>query len=142
MPSAQASLETDGPSRYLDQFAKHAASIGVGHHGPQMHHSDQLSSGEIQVYVDRTDTDATITINPYGRCTITADAPTLTFHAEAATDPGCHPRTAGQSPGLVTLSHLCKRLTLPADHRPPGRSAVSGAGTRCDPHADLREQHS
>ena len=48
-----------------------------------MHHSEELASGEVQVHVDRTDTDATITINPWGSCTITADATTLTFHAQA-----------------------------------------------------------
>jgi hypothetical protein len=80
---AEARITTERPSRYLAQFCRHAAALGSGRHGPWMHPGNELARGEVQVHADWTDTHATLTFNPWGRCTITAETNTLMFRAQA-----------------------------------------------------------
>ncbi len=63
MPTAEAHVDTERPSRYLVQFCKHAAAMGAaGGHG---------------------DTQGTVTFDPWGTCTMHADTNTLALRIDA-----------------------------------------------------------
>ncbi len=84
MQIAEAQIETERPSRYLVQFCEHAASMGAGgQHGSRMHLGNMLARPEAQVHADWSDTQGVVTFTPWGQCTITASAGTLTVRAEA-----------------------------------------------------------
>jgi len=83
MLAVEAQIETERPSRYLVQFCKHAASMGGGHHGPRTHLGNALARREVQVHADWSDTHGVVNFTPWGQCTITANADTLTLRVEA-----------------------------------------------------------
>jgi len=84
MLAVEAQIQTERPNRYLAQFCKHAASMGGGRHGSRMHLGNALARREVQVHADWSDTHGIVTFTPWGQCTITASADTLTLRAEAA----------------------------------------------------------
>jgi hypothetical protein len=84
MLTAEARVTTSRASRYLVQLCKHADAMGTAQgHG---HLRSMLARREVRVHADWSDTYGTITFNPWGQCTITADANTLTLRIQAATD--------------------------------------------------------
>jgi hypothetical protein len=82
MPTAEAQIETDRPSRYLTQFCKHAAARAGGH-GPRMHLRAILGRREVQVQAEWSETHGVVTFDPWGQCTLTANAAILTLRVEA-----------------------------------------------------------
>ncbi|NNH76073.1 DUF2218 domain-containing protein [Nocardia uniformis] len=85
MPTAEAHVLADNPSRYLTQLCKHASSMGrATHHGPRIHLGAKLDSGELRVHAEWTDTHGTVAIEPWGECKLTADAKTLTLRVSAS----------------------------------------------------------
>jgi len=88
MPSLQAQIQTERASRYLAQFCKHAAAMGAGGHGPRMHVHGMMARREVQVAADWSDTGGTVTFTPWGRCTLGADASTLTLRIDATDHDG------------------------------------------------------
>jgi hypothetical protein len=84
MPTVEAQIHTERPSRYLTQICKHAASLRAGHHGPRMHLTNALARRELQLHTDWSDTHGVITFTPWGQCTMTAHAHTLTLCIDAA----------------------------------------------------------
>ena len=49
-----------------------------------------LARREVQVHAERTDTQATVTFAPWGQCTITSEATTLTLRIQAADEENLH----------------------------------------------------
>lgn len=91
MPTVEARIQTERPNRYLAQFCKHAASMGTAAgHGPHTHLGRTLARREVQVHAERTDTKATVTFTPWGQCTITSEATTLTLRIQAADEEKLH----------------------------------------------------
>jgi hypothetical protein len=88
MPILTAQIDTERPSRYLVQFCKHAAAMGGGGHKPRMHRRDMTASRDVQVHAEWSDTHGTVIFAPWGRCTIAADANTLTLRIEATDEDG------------------------------------------------------
>ena len=89
MPTAEARVETERPSRYLVQLCKHFDNKGrhLGHR-PRAHGGgDALALREMQavaaqVQVDWTDTQGTVSL-PWGRCEMRAVTGVLMLHLEA-----------------------------------------------------------
>ncbi|MGW2706738.1 DUF2218 domain-containing protein [Streptomyces sp. NPDC001340] len=98
MPSAEARVPTDRPSRYLVQLCKHFSNKGrhLGHrarphHGgdatpaPGVHMPPELRPDQIQV--EWTDTHGVLTL-PWGRCTLDAASDALVLRAEGDDEQG------------------------------------------------------
>jgi hypothetical protein len=83
MLTVEAQIQTERPSRYLTQICKHAASMRAGNNGPRIHLSTALAHREVQLHADWSDTHGVITFTPWGQCTMTAHADTLTLRVEA-----------------------------------------------------------
>ncbi|MGW1024693.1 DUF2218 domain-containing protein [Streptomyces sp. NPDC002577] len=89
MPTAEAHVETERPSRYLVQLCKHFSNKGRhlgnrpgGRHGGA---SPALTPAEIrpdQIHVEWSDTHGTLEL-PWGRCTLEALPGSLVLRAEA-----------------------------------------------------------
>jgi hypothetical protein len=88
MPILEARIETERASRYLGQFCKHAAAMGGGGHSSRMHLHGMMASREVQVAAEWSDVEGTVTFTPWGRCTLAADAHTLTLRIQAADEDG------------------------------------------------------
>lgn len=88
MPSLHAQITTERASRYLVQFCKHAAAVGHGGHTPRMHLHDTMARREVQVSAEWSDTSGIVTFTSWGRCTLVADAGTLTLRIDAADEDG------------------------------------------------------
>ncbi|MCX5044064.1 DUF2218 domain-containing protein [Aldersonia sp. NBC_00410] len=89
MHTAEASIETSRPSRYLVQLCEHAAAMGRPHrHSPRVHLAGTLERREVRVSAEWSDTHGTVTLTPWGRCTIDAEPNTLTLRIEAADEEG------------------------------------------------------
>jgi hypothetical protein len=80
MPTAQAHIQIENPSRYLVQLCRHANNIDhMGHH--HLHAGHAQRRPEV-LHVEWTDTEGTLSLN-WGQCTIQAGPDTLTLHVEA-----------------------------------------------------------
>jgi hypothetical protein len=81
MPTAEATVRTEHPGRYLTQLCQHASKLG-GHlrHRPGGHSGD-ASPPEIH-HAQWTSTDGIVTLN-WGQWTMHAAAGTLTLRAQA-----------------------------------------------------------
>ncbi|MGP4085175.1 DUF2218 domain-containing protein [Streptomyces sp. KR55] len=81
MPSAEAHVRTDRPSRYLTHLCKDLSTMG-GHvrHRPRLHH-DGTAPPQIQ-HVEWSDTRGTIDVDG-GRCTLQVGPDWLTLRVEA-----------------------------------------------------------
>jgi hypothetical protein len=88
MPILEARIETERASRYLAQFCKHAAAMGSGGHTPRMHLHGMMARREVRVAAEWSDTRGTVTFTPWGRCTLVADADTLTLQIDATDEDG------------------------------------------------------
>lgn len=88
MPILQAQIQTERASRYLVQFCKHAAAMGGGRHTPRMHLHGTMTRRDVQVAAEWSDTSGTVTFTPWGKCTLAADAGTLTLLIDAADEDG------------------------------------------------------
>jgi hypothetical protein len=53
-----------------------------------MHTSGRTGRSEVRVAADWSDTTGTVTFTPWGRCTLSADAGTLTLRIDAADQDG------------------------------------------------------
>jgi hypothetical protein len=126
MLTAEARIDTERPSRYLVQFCKHAAAMGGSHgHGPRVHLRAMLGRREVQVHAEWSDTHGVITLDPWGQCTIAADAGTLTLRVEATDENGL-----GQIQDIITrnFNRFGRREHLTVDwHRPEAPSAEPAA---------------
>jgi hypothetical protein len=126
MPSIEARIRTDGASRYLVQFCRHAAAMGgTGDHRPRPHPPGIPAHPEVPAHVDWSETHGVVTFSPEGRCTVDADATTLTVRVEATDEEALH-----RIQGIVTrdLDRFSHRDPLTVDwHRPPaGPGAATG----------------
>jgi hypothetical protein len=88
MPILHADVNTQRASRYLVQFCKHAAAMGDGGHTARMHLHTTLARREVQVTADWSDTNGTVTFDPWGQCTLAAEGDTLTLRIDAADENG------------------------------------------------------
>lgn len=85
MLTIEARIETGRASRYLTQLCKHATSMNGAHgHRARSHLHGAPERSAVQVEADWTDTSATLTFTPGGRCNLSADATTLTVHIDAS----------------------------------------------------------
>jgi hypothetical protein len=92
MPTAEAVIETERPSRYLIQFCKHAAAMASTHgHRFRIHAGGSaLARGEVRLHAEWSDTHGTVTFDPWGTCTLDADANTLTLRVDATDEENLH----------------------------------------------------
>jgi hypothetical protein len=120
MPSLEARIETEQPSRYLVQFCKHAAAMGSRVHGMAGHR-------EVQVSAEWSDTSGIVTFIPWGRCALTTDANILTLRIDSPDEEG-----ARQIQDVVTqdLARFSRRnpLTVTWD-QPPAAGTPRIGGT-------------
>lgn len=83
MPSLEARLATDHPSRYLQQFCRHASVMGDGpgraHRNPP--HVPERSL--LGARAEWSETRGVVTFTPSGRCTLTAGAGVLIVRIDA-----------------------------------------------------------
>jgi hypothetical protein len=117
MPILQAQIQTERASRYLVQFCKHAAAMGSGGHSPRMHLQGRMARREVQVAADWSDTGGTVTFTPWGRCTLGADAGTLTLRIDAA-----------DQDGLTQIRDIITRDLQRFSNRDPDSPAHPGRG--------------
>jgi hypothetical protein len=94
MPTAEAHVPTDRPSRYLVQLCKHFSNKGSHlKHRPRNHHGDDgtaarhepLDIDPAQIFVEWTDTHGTVTL-PRSTCDLRAGQGELVLRLEAATE--------------------------------------------------------
>ena len=87
MPTIETTVNTERAARYLTQFCKHATAMGgAGGHRPQLHLHGRPGHLDMQAHAEWSETHGVITFTPNGRCTMDADATTLTVRIEAADD--------------------------------------------------------
>ncbi|MFI6558686.1 DUF2218 domain-containing protein [Streptomyces sp. NPDC050534] len=97
MPTAEAHVLTDRPSRYLVQVCKHFSNKGSHlQHRPRNHHGDGEGDGATtrhepldidpsQISVEWSDSHGTVTL-PWGSCELRAGEGELTLRVEADTE--------------------------------------------------------
>ncbi|MEU0946879.1 DUF2218 domain-containing protein [Streptomyces canus] len=90
MPTAQACVETERPSRYLVQLCKHFSNKGRhlgqrlhGHSGGDGHALAEMRVAAEQAQVEWSDTEGHVAL-PWGRITLRATPGALLLHVEAA----------------------------------------------------------
>nr|WSX75520.1 DUF2218 domain-containing protein [Streptomyces sp. NBC_00899] len=88
MPVMEARITTKRASRYLTQFCKHATAMGSAGHTSRLHLHGAASHRDVTVTAEWSDTQATVTFTPWGRCTLLADDDTLVLRIDAADDEG------------------------------------------------------
>jgi hypothetical protein len=79
MPSAEARIQTEQPSRYLVQLCRHADSIN--HKDHHLHAGEAQARPEV-LHVEWSDTDGILGLS-WGQCTMRAGPDTLTLRVEA-----------------------------------------------------------
>lgn len=90
MPSAHAEISTSRASRYLTQLCKHAAAMG-SRHRPGMHGATGMPARRgVDVRAEYSDSHGVLTFTPWGSCTLTATATTLTLRIDAADEQSLH----------------------------------------------------
>ncbi|SEP53316.1 DUF2218 domain-containing protein [Amycolatopsis saalfeldensis] len=82
MPTAEARVQTDRPSRYLVQLCRHANQM---RHRPRSHDGENPHTPPEIQHAEWSDTDGTVQLN-WGRWTLHATPGTLILRAEADTD--------------------------------------------------------
>ncbi|MGY1949032.1 DUF2218 domain-containing protein [Nocardia asiatica] len=95
MPTIEARISTDRPSRYLRQFCKHAAAMGAlrarGQQPPRARHGHPDATPEagpngpdgMRIHSDWSDTSGTVSFDPVGRCVLHAEENALLVRIEA-----------------------------------------------------------
>lgn len=86
MPTSEAQIDTERPSRYLVQLCRHAAGMNrtPGHRLRKHADGGALPLGEVQLRAEWSDTQGVITFFPWGKCDIAANGNTLTLRIEAS----------------------------------------------------------
>jgi hypothetical protein len=87
MPSAEAQVVIDRPTRYLAQLCKHAGAMAGDRHRPRIHQGDFPAQRQTPVHVEWSDTRGVIA-TPRGRCTVTAEATALRLRIDASDEDG------------------------------------------------------
>lgn len=83
MPSADARIDTDRPSRYLVQLCRHASAMGAGHsHGGHAGAAHQ----QIQATAEWSEDQGLIRLVPLGQCSLVASPGVLMLHIDAETE--------------------------------------------------------
>jgi hypothetical protein len=85
MPTAEAHVQTDQPSRYLVQLCKHARQVHRLRHRPPAHNGSEGQPPPRVQHVEWTDTDGVVSFG-WGQCTLLATPNMLTLRAEAASE--------------------------------------------------------
>lgn len=85
MPTAEAHIPSDRPSRYLVQLCKHAAAMG-DRHGLRMHGGE--SQQDVRLQAEWTDSRGVLSFIPWGRCTLIAEASALNLRVDAGDETG------------------------------------------------------
>ena len=84
MPTIETTVHTERAGRYLAQFCKHATAMGgTGGHRPGLHLHGRPVHRDVQAHAEWSETHGVVTFTPDGRCTMDADATTLTVRIEA-----------------------------------------------------------
>ena len=87
MPSSEAHIATDRPSRYLIQFCKHADAIGGPKgHRLRMHSENAAAFGQLTVRAEWSDTLGVVSMRPWGQCRLQAGPSTLSVRIDARDD--------------------------------------------------------
>ena len=84
MPSVEARIATDRPSRYLRQFCTHAATIGDGHRATNRHMRHAREPRAVGVQAEWSDSRGVVTFTASDRCTLTAGTGVLIVRIDAA----------------------------------------------------------
>ncbi|MEV5833965.1 DUF2218 domain-containing protein [Nocardia sp. NPDC052112] len=85
MPTIEARIPTDRPGRYRHQFTSHASAMSSPRASRMRGHAGGVRA-EVQLHVESTDTQTTVTFSPWGRCVLSDDTDTLIAHIEATDD--------------------------------------------------------
>ena len=119
MLTAEATVTTDHPGRYLVQLCKHASKMGGHLRQRPRSHGDGDAPPEIR-HAEWSDTDGTVTLN-WGEWTVHAIPGTLMLRAEADTTENLR-----QIQDLVTarLQKIGSRDHLTVNWRPAEATAV------------------
>lgn len=88
MPTAEAHIETDRPSRYLVHLCKHASAMGGGHGHRIRMHGKGAARGDVRVKAEWSDTRGVIHFEPWGSCTMATTPTTLVLRIEAGGEDG------------------------------------------------------
>jgi hypothetical protein len=86
MLTAEGTIATERPSRYLVQLCQHAAKIGVGHGHPRVSHApgEAVGRNDVEVRAEWSETLGTVNFGLWGTCTLQATADALMLRIEAA----------------------------------------------------------
>lgn len=127
--ASDAHIETVRARRYLGQLLGHARSIGDRHRRGGFGHLTR-HGGEIGISATGTDTDAELVLDPWGRCTATADATALHLHVDAATPEDLH---RIQDVLIRDLERFSRRDPLTIAWSPSRTGSGSPGGSRPTP---------
>ena len=87
MPTSEAHIHTDRPSRYLVQFCKHANAIGSADRQRLPAHGDGANALQrVTVRAEWSDTTGTVTLYPWGQCRLEAKETRPSIRVEARDD--------------------------------------------------------
>jgi hypothetical protein len=87
MPASEARIDTDRPSRYLIQFCRHANAIGsVEPQRLPMHGDGTEALQHVTVRAEWSDTEGTVSLDPWGHCRLEATETSLSIRLEACDD--------------------------------------------------------
>ncbi|NGO09020.1 DUF2218 domain-containing protein [Streptomyces sp. HC44] len=131
MLTAEARVETERASRYLDQLCRHAQQMkGHPHYRQGGHDGDDTHRRPSVQHVEWTDTDGTVRLS-LGRWTLRATPDALVLHVEATTEEdlqGMRDLIGARVEKVGRRDHLTVAWRQPPE--PPG--ALPGAGDQAD----------
>ena len=126
MLTIEATVHTERATRYLAQFCKHATAMGgASGHGPRLHRHGTPADATLQAHAEWSQTHGIITFTPGGRCTMDADANTLTVSIEATDE-----QALRRIQDIVTrdLARFSNRDPLTVDWHTAGKSESQPGG--------------
>jgi len=84
MATRVAHLDTDTPDRYLRQLCRHAQLLASrAGRPPRLHTAGAQALAALDIRVECTGSNATITLNPWGRCRLHAEGTQLVVWVDA-----------------------------------------------------------
>lgn len=84
MLAVETRIASENPSRYIGRLCKHASSMARrGLHSPRLHLGRRVEQPEGELHAECSSTRGAITFGEWGRCSLEADARTLTVRVEA-----------------------------------------------------------
>jgi hypothetical protein len=134
VPTADAHIETERPSRYLVQLCRQVSHQGRNRHLPRSDHRGDTHERppETQVHVEWSDTQGIVSL-PWGQCTMQAIPSTLTLRAEASDEENLQ-RVQDLVTGHLDRFSRRDRLTVTWDRRDaPGAQPAEATGTPLAP---------